>query len=785
MSEHRSAPVSFSSFSAAAAYPPAGLHSSTSPEIEALVIAAGKGEIKKVKSLLSQKAPVSGKNNAGDTALLEATYKGHRHVVVYLLGQKASLREKDKDGNTALLWAAGNGDVDLVDYLLAQNSSLEERNKGGNTALLEAAGNGHRDMVAHLLDQKASLSEKNNGEHTAMLWAAAHREVYVVAYLLAQKASLKERNRQGQSAFDLVNQFAGSDAAKTAEIIAVLKKAQAEETLQARSDSPAAIAKTVPSVLEHQDRLPSTLVTKLARAEQQQQEKEQGIAFFAALELAEAETAAEISQAQASRAGDVQLKEQEEKQIELSLLKKAYSGLDNQLKAVVKKLDKTVPRHPCNPPKPAMLGVEFRLAPADLTDAQKEQLELAREVIELKLTQIFVEALAVRHKLLDSKSTRRSGAIMSGAVTVLGFLSPIPGGTLLASMVNVMGKFAISKLSGAVGEKLASKKAVKNREHLLGEISTTRDAAKGTEMLTDLLLRRFQLTLVQLKSESLEIFIDGVIQRMMLYWATVPELFKTPEETRVFMTQGVFDLTRPLHDLPAPKIFPLNQQLTAEQREEGFSYLMENMLLGTSLYQGRGGNTQMDGVLASTARKEGVIGEASGLILGDRPVEFQSGESAMIQDICQVHRAVTWSGDKDAADNPLYRYAELERLQVRKSDNKENLPMLYISAYECAARGFWASGKAISLALPILPPELIDNPLTGLRRQLADKDAEIASLKAALSQQSNSESARIATVSISSVDSSLFFSASSSSPVPATAPIIQPASPGFGYTPTA
>ena len=69
---------------------------------EPLLVAAGKGDLAKVKELVTQGADVNGQSLASSTPLIEATYNGRIEVVKYLLENGANPNVMKKDGATAL-----------------------------------------------------------------------------------------------------------------------------------------------------------------------------------------------------------------------------------------------------------------------------------------------------------------------------------------------------------------------------------------------------------------------------------------------------------------------------------------------------------------------------------------------------------------------------------------------------------------------------------------------------------------------------------------------------------
>ena len=86
-----------------------------SPETQALLRAAREGHADAVEELLkSPGIDVNAKDEAGNTALIEAARFGHDHVTRVLLGAGASTNVRDKDGKTPLMLAVAGGHEEVV-----------------------------------------------------------------------------------------------------------------------------------------------------------------------------------------------------------------------------------------------------------------------------------------------------------------------------------------------------------------------------------------------------------------------------------------------------------------------------------------------------------------------------------------------------------------------------------------------------------------------------------------------------------------------------------------------
>ena len=96
-----------------------------SPETDALLQAARAGHADTVKGLLTGgRADVNGRDERGNTPLIEAARMGHDEVVQALLVAKADASAKNEQGQTALALAALGGHDEVV-RLLRQAGAAE------------------------------------------------------------------------------------------------------------------------------------------------------------------------------------------------------------------------------------------------------------------------------------------------------------------------------------------------------------------------------------------------------------------------------------------------------------------------------------------------------------------------------------------------------------------------------------------------------------------------------------------------------------------------------------
>ena len=133
-----------------------------------LIIAAGKGDITTVESLIGKGADVNARDAEDWTALMLAGKGGHTGVVKAVLEKDAKVNMKNVYGFTALMWAAKGGHTDTVKAMLDKGADVSIKNMGGLTALIYAASEGHMN-IAELLKAKSGKSDRRAKNKIAFL----------------------------------------------------------------------------------------------------------------------------------------------------------------------------------------------------------------------------------------------------------------------------------------------------------------------------------------------------------------------------------------------------------------------------------------------------------------------------------------------------------------------------------------------------------------------------------------------------------------------------------------
>jgi ankyrin repeat protein len=115
--------------------------------------------------------------------LLIAAQNGNLKEVRSLISQATDVNVRDEYGWTPLLWAAMNGHTDIVRVLLVSGANPNTRNKYGWTPLMWAAGQGYGEIVRSLIASGARLNAQDRNGWTAIMWAWDGKQEETVAIL--------------------------------------------------------------------------------------------------------------------------------------------------------------------------------------------------------------------------------------------------------------------------------------------------------------------------------------------------------------------------------------------------------------------------------------------------------------------------------------------------------------------------------------------------------------------------------------------------------------------------
>jgi len=165
--------------------------------------AAMNGDRAAVRTLLGEKASVSGAQGDGMTALHWAAYRDDVELARALLAAGANPRAATRDGGlTPLSMAATNGSAAMIELLLKAGADVNAPVLAhGETALMMASRSGNVDAVKMLLAHGAQVNAKDTLRGTtALMWAAEQGHAPVVALLAAHGADVRAVSKGGFTA---------------------------------------------------------------------------------------------------------------------------------------------------------------------------------------------------------------------------------------------------------------------------------------------------------------------------------------------------------------------------------------------------------------------------------------------------------------------------------------------------------------------------------------------------------------------------------------------------------
>ena len=174
-----------------------------SPELDrALIDAADRGDLDKVKQLLAQGANINASNERGVTALIAAAYRNHVPVAQMLIAAGADVNVQDDTQQSAYLIPTADGFVELLDITLAAGADVHRTDSYNGTGLIRAADRGHVEIIKRLLKTDIKVDHVNRLGWTALLEAiilgdGGPRHTEVVRLLVAAKANVNLADSQG------------------------------------------------------------------------------------------------------------------------------------------------------------------------------------------------------------------------------------------------------------------------------------------------------------------------------------------------------------------------------------------------------------------------------------------------------------------------------------------------------------------------------------------------------------------------------------------------------------
>ena len=142
-------------------------------EVPTLFIAAHRGYVDVVRSLMKKGANMDRTISHGRTTLYIASEKGHLEFVEVLIEGGADINKANNDGYTPLYMASQQGHVEVVRALLEIGADVNQASSNdGCTPLFIASQQGHVEVVRALLDRGADINQASNAGATPLFMAS-------------------------------------------------------------------------------------------------------------------------------------------------------------------------------------------------------------------------------------------------------------------------------------------------------------------------------------------------------------------------------------------------------------------------------------------------------------------------------------------------------------------------------------------------------------------------------------------------------------------------------------
>ncbi len=195
-----------------------------------MVMAAAKGDMAGVRSLLNSGVSVNSVDNNGNSALMLAVANNHKDLVNLLILRGADINVANNEGVTALHVAIDKNKPYFVNILLYKGADVNVASANGTTALMRAIMANNDVVFNTLVDNGANIRATTRNDVTALHTAAQLGQVQMVERLLKEGAVPNAKTKDGFVPEELAvinghSQIASTIALFTAELI---KQHQAE-----------------------------------------------------------------------------------------------------------------------------------------------------------------------------------------------------------------------------------------------------------------------------------------------------------------------------------------------------------------------------------------------------------------------------------------------------------------------------------------------------------------------------------------------------------------------------
>lgn len=120
---------------------------------ELVLMAARRGDLKHVESLLQNGADINCCDQYGLTALHASAIKGHKDIALMLIEFGLELECRDSEGHAPLHLAVVGGSLETVEMLVQNGANVNAKSNSGATPLYMATAMGYDDITEFLISR--------------------------------------------------------------------------------------------------------------------------------------------------------------------------------------------------------------------------------------------------------------------------------------------------------------------------------------------------------------------------------------------------------------------------------------------------------------------------------------------------------------------------------------------------------------------------------------------------------------------------------------------------------
>ncbi len=169
----------------------------------ALHIAAEKGDLQKIKTLITYSYNVNLKDTENQTPLHIAAKNGHLEIVKFLVENGANKDSKSYKSRTPLHIASENGYLEIAKFLVENHADKESKDDFNQTPLHLAAKKGHLEIAKYLNKICANKEAKDVLNQAPLLLASEKGHFEIVKFLFEIGADKNAKNKYNQTPLHL------------------------------------------------------------------------------------------------------------------------------------------------------------------------------------------------------------------------------------------------------------------------------------------------------------------------------------------------------------------------------------------------------------------------------------------------------------------------------------------------------------------------------------------------------------------------------------------------------